>query len=150
MNFPVGNIISENDSPYSFENVLTKLEEKKFNGYIIQTISGNFIEEGILFFREGNMFACSVECKSVNKLFKGSEALNYFLNQTKGVGSFHIVELSRSQVDLITAFDEKLILTNKIALKDIPKMIPLTFKPFEAEVSESKLNLDDYGLGELK
>jgi acetylornithine/succinyldiaminopimelate/putrescine aminotransferase len=58
----------------------------------------------------------------IKKLIKGDEAFSYFFKQTKGKGFFHLVELSRSQVDLVTAFDEKLVLVNKIPLKDIPKL----------------------------
>ena len=62
-----------------------------------------------------------------------------------------MIELSRSQVDLVTAFDDKLLLVNKIPLKDIPKMIPDVYEPqFVEEVVESELDLDKYGLGELK
>ncbi len=151
MNFPVGSIVSKGDLPISFEDLAEHLFEKKFNGYVVQSVSANFLEEGVLFLREGNFFACCVECLGVKQLIKGDEALNYFLNQTKAKGVYHIIELGRSQIDLITAFDEKLILVNKIALKDIAKLIPITFEPlFKAPVEKDKLNLDDYGLGELK
>lgn len=151
MNFPVGKIVSKGSLPLSIVDLIEQCNQKKFNGYVIFSVLGNFIEEGVLFFRDGVNYAACVECMSVKKSIKGDEAFSYFLKQTKGKGFFHLVELSRSQVDLVTAFDEKLVLVNKIPLKDIPKLIPNVYEPqFRAEVVESRLDLDKYGLGELK
>ena len=86
MNFPVGEIVSKGSVPFNFFSFIEEYSKKKFNGYIIQSIYDNFIEEGVMFFREGELFACCVECMSLNKLIKGDEAFSYFLNQTKGKG----------------------------------------------------------------
>ncbi|MEK6959492.1 MAG: DUF2226 domain-containing protein [archaeon] len=131
-------------------DIATKLSSTAFNGYLIQSIKGHFLEEGVLFFREGAMFACIVECLKLEKNVKGKEALEYFLNQTKGKGYYQVVELTRSQVDLVTAFDEKILLGTEIPLKDLPKLVPITFvNKFEPEVRGQDL-LDSYGLGDLK
>ncbi len=151
MNFPVGKIVSKGALPLLIVDLLEQCNQKKFNGYVVISVLGNFVEEGILFFRSGEVYASSVECMSVKKLIKGDDAFNYFLKQTKGKGFFHLIELSRSQVDLVTAFDEKLVLVNKIPLKDIPKLISNEYEPlFKAEVMENVLDLDKYGLGELR
>jgi hypothetical protein len=151
MNFPVGKVVSKGAMPLSLVDLLEQCDQKKFNGYVIVSVLGNFVEEGVLFFRVGEVYACCVECMSVKKLIKGDDAFNYFLKQSRGNGFFHLIELSRSQVDLVTAFDDKLLLVNKIPLKDIPKMIPDVYEPqFVEEVVESELDLDTYGLGELK
>jgi hypothetical protein len=149
MNFPVGSIVLKGDVPFDFVSFAEKLSIKNFNGYIVQSVRKSFVEEGVLFFREGQICACIVECLAVQRVVKGEEALDFFLNQTKGEGFFQCIELTRSQVDLVTAFDEKL-LTNKIVLKELPKRIPSTFSP-KFERSEGKVSaLDSYGLGELK
>ncbi|MFA6268269.1 MAG: hypothetical protein WCW13_00215 [archaeon] len=149
MNFPVGPVISKGNVTYNITDVAGQLVSKSFNGYIIQSVRGDFIEEGALFFRDGEMIGCIVECLAVEKTLKGNEALPFFMNQTKGNGFYQCVSLVRSQVDLITAFDEKL-LVNKIALKELPRLIPLVFSP-KFERSESKVDsLQNYGLGELK
>ncbi len=149
MNFPVGNVVLKGDSPFDFSSAALKLSEKKFNGYVILTVKGNFIEEGAIFFREGEIVACMVECLVAEKSLKGNESLEYFFNQTRGLGYYHCVELTRSQVDLVTAFDEKL-LVSKIDLKGLPRMIPFAFSP-KFEGSEQKTDaLETYGLGELK
>jgi hypothetical protein len=149
LNFPIGNVIQKGDSPFDFSGVALKLNEKKFNGYVILTVKGNYIEEGAIFFREGEIVACTVECLVVGKNLKGNESLEFFYNQTRGLGYYHCVELTRSQVDLVTAFDEKL-LVSKIDLKGLPKTIPFAFSSkFEASEKQNDV-LETYGLGELK
>lgn len=149
MNFPVGAVLFKGEVPFDLVLTVQKLSEKKFNGYLILTVRGHFIEEGVLFFRDGEINASIVECLAIGSTIKGTEALDYFFNQTKGLGFYQCVELTRSQVDLITAFDEKL-LASKIVLKDLPKMIPIAFLPKFERTDEKKSALEAYGLGELK
>ncbi len=78
------------------------------------------------------------------------EALGQFMNQTRGKWLYQIVEMSRIQVDLITAFDEKMLLGQEIALKDVTKLIPSTFtEKFSAEESKQDV-FEAHGLGELR
>jgi len=149
MNFPVGTLISKGDLPNNINTLASELLGKKFNGYVIQTVKGEVIEEGALFFREGNLSACVVECLTLKQTFKGKEALGYFLNQTKGKGFFQIIELTRSQVDLVEAFDETIIL-HEINLKELPKLIPVTYTiNFKGEAKVENV-LERYGLSDLK
>ena len=150
MNFPVGKVISKAYLPVDLELVISELAKIKFNGYLIQTVKGECIEEGVLFFRDGVLNACFVECLSAKQTFKGNEAFSYFLNQTKGNGFFQTISLNRSQVDLVTAFDEKLLFKNKIALKELPKLIPVKFEDKFNVLSESSNVLDKYGLSGLR
>jgi hypothetical protein len=150
MNFPVGTVITKAPLPINFTTVAEKFESIGFNGYIIQSVKGQCIEEGVLFFRDGKMSACIVECLSLKQTYKGDEAISYFFNQTKGEGFFQSVELSRSQIDLVTAFDQKILLSNKISLKDLAKLIPSKFRE-NFELSDEKTDLlTSLGLGELK
>ena len=149
MNFPVGKIINKGNLPNDILAIATELAQKKFSGYIVQSVKGEIIEEGTLFFREGNLSACIVECSLLNQSHKGAEALNLFLNQTKGKGFFQVVELTRSQVDLVEAFDETLIL-REINLKALPKLIPVTYAiKFKGKAKIENV-LDRYGLSDLK
>ncbi len=149
MNFPVGGMLAKGSLPFDFMGLAQQLAERNFNGYLVQTVKSDLIEEGVLFFREGTIVACVAECLGSKKVVKGDEASSYFFNQTKGNGFFHVVELAKSQVDLVIAFDEKLLLS-KIDLKDIPKLIPIAFEPkFSIEKGDS-FSLENYGLGELK
>jgi len=150
MNYPAGLVVSKGPLPNDFSTIADQLVSKRFNGYVIQSIRSHYIEEGALFFRDGEFVACIAECLSVGKTFKGNEAIEFFLNQTRGKGFFQTVELTRSQVDLVTAFDEKILLVDKINLKDLPKLIPTVFSgKFEPEKKGENL-LESYGLGELR
>ena len=150
MNFPVGRVLRKGELPSDIVNVIQELSSASFNGYIIQSIKSWCIEEGALFFREGKPVASVVECISAKQLLKSNEALTEFLNQTKAKGYYHAVELSRSQVDLITAFDEKMLFSAEIALKDVTKSIPNKFAE-RFTVGESKSDVfEAYGLGALK
>ena len=135
--------------PFDLVGTIKSLQDKSFNGYIILAVRGSFIEEGVLFLRDGVITACVVECMGAEKMFKGDDALSYFANESKGTGFSQVVSLSRSQVDLVLAFDEKL-LVGKIDLKDIPKLIPSDFAPLFSRVVKQKNALDAYGLGDLK
>ncbi len=150
MNFPVGTVISKAPLPINFLVIAQEFNNRQFNGYIIQTVKGNCIEEGVIFFRNGEMIACVVECLTLKQTFKSNDALNYFFNQTKGEGFFQAVELTKSQVDLITAFDEKILLSNKISLKDLAKLIPDSFEAKFLVQNEKNDFLDRFGLGVLK
>jgi hypothetical protein len=150
MNFPVGEVISKSHLPITFEKIALELEKIRFNGYIIQTVESSVIEEGVLFFREGEFNSCIVECLAKEKTFKGDDAVPFFLNQTKGKGFFHTIQLTRSQVDLVTAFDEKLLLKNKLPLKNLPKIIPWSFEDKFIENGVDEDVLEKYGLSSLK
>jgi hypothetical protein len=149
LNFPVGDILGKGSIPIDFVSMAQDLSSKAFNGYLILSVKGNFVEEGIIFFKSGLIIGCIVECLAVERTLKGNDALEFFFNQTKGKGFFHLVELTRSQVDLITAFDEKL-LVNKIDLKELPKSIPSVFSVKFEKLLDSKSPLEVYGLSELK
>ena len=150
MNFPVGVVSIKGSLPKDLVDLVTQLNQRLLNGYIVLSIKAHYIEEGALLFKEGEMVASFVECMALGKSLKGREAFDAFLSQTKTNGFFQVVELTRSQVDLVTAFDEKLLLGSKIALKDLPKLIPNSFvSRFERSEKERSL-LDAYGLGELK
>jgi hypothetical protein len=149
LNFPVGSVLSKGDSPFDFVSKAWEFAEKQFNGYVILSVSGHYIEEGAVFFKEGELIGCIVECLAVGKTIKGVEALPYFYNETQGAGFYHCVELSKSQVDLVTAFDEK-ILVPKINLKELANSIPSAFSPKFERLEAQKSVLDTYGLGGLK
>lgn len=150
MNFPVGQVVSKAPLPIDFEVIFNEFQKRLFNGYVIQSVSGDCIEEGVIFFREGEIVACIVECLALKQTYKSSEALNYFFNQTKGIGFFQVIELTRSQVDLVTAFDEKMLITNKISLKDLANLIPNKFESKFLISDEKKDFFERFGLDGLK
>ncbi|MDD4250985.1 MAG: hypothetical protein PHX27_02225 [Candidatus ainarchaeum sp.] len=150
MNFPVGEVIAKAPLPVDIITVVTELQKINFNGYLIMSVMGSSFEEGVLFFREGDFCAGIVECENINKTFKGDASLDYIINQTIGKGFFQTVQLTRSQVDLITAFDEKLLFLNKINLKELPKLIPSMFRDNFVFLEKNEDVLGKYGLSSLK
>ena len=150
MNFPVGEVIAKAYLPVNFNTILSELEKINFNGYIIQSVKGSVIEEGALFFRDGKINACIIECLSANATLKGDGAFNQFLNETCGQGFFQTVKLTRTQVDLVTAFDEKILIKAEVNLKELAKLIPDSFKDkFNIPIEKEDI-LNKYGLGSLK
>lgn len=149
MNFPVGTVLSKGELPIDFVQKASELAQKSFNGYVVLAAYGHLVEEGAIFFREGEIIGLIVECLAAEKTIKGNEAKEYFFNETKGMGFYHCVELTRSQVDLIMAFDEK-ILGDKINLKELAKLIPSAFTPKFERTMAQKSALEAYGLGDLK
>jgi len=149
LNFPVGEVSGKGSAPFDFAEKAQELLSKSFNGYLVLSVRGHFVEEGAIFFKGGEIIGCIAECLAAERTLKGNAALEFFYNQTKGRGFFHLVGLTRSQVDLVTAFDEKL-LVNKIDLKELPKLLPSVFSvKFEKQINE-KSALEAYGLSELK
>jgi hypothetical protein len=150
MNFPVGEVIAKAYLPVNFNTIFSELAKINFNGYIIQSVKGSVIEEGVLFFRGGIFNACIVECLSAGITLKGDEAFNYFLNETLGRGFFQTVKLTRTQVDLVTAFDEKILMKTEVNLKELVKLIPDRFgDKFNIPIEKEDI-LNKYGLSSLK
>ncbi|MDD3159918.1 MAG: hypothetical protein PHQ98_03055 [Candidatus ainarchaeum sp.] len=143
MNFPVGKLIKSSTAPFDFQSIFTELLAKSFNGYLIISIYSNCLEESICFFKSGQIVGCLTEIMQLNKVIKGDESINYFFNQTRGQGSYQLVELTKSQIDLIIAFDEKLkVNLEKDFLKKIPNQFVLKF-----DLSNQKVDLfNKYGL----
>lgn len=150
MNFPVGPVVMKGATPYDVTSTIGEFGAKAFNGYIIQTIDAGSIEEGILFIRDGKLLASVVESLTAKKTLKSMEAFKHFLNQTRGRGFYQVVELSRSQVDLVTAFDEKMLIGQEIALKDVTKLIPNIFTDKFATGETKQDIFEAHGLGGLK
>jgi hypothetical protein len=150
MNFPVGRVVMKGELPSNIYLTIQELVNSGFNGYIIQSIKSWCVQEGVIFFRDGKVIASIVECSFVKKNLKGDEAFLEFLNQTLVKGYYQIVELSRSQIDLIIAFDQKLLFSKEIVLKDVTKLIPNKFIERFSFDDTKKDVFGAYGLGALR
>jgi hypothetical protein len=138
MNFPVGEIMAKEFLPDDIQKIILDLNKKNFSGYIVQSVSESCFEEGVLFFKEGELLGAVTECKEAGNELKGNEAFVQFLNQTKGRGYYQIVKLTESQVDLVVAFDKKILMGSKINLKGLPKLIPSKFEDKFTKQSEKQ------------
>lgn len=140
MNIPVGEIVEENIalSEVKFEEKLLKLSKEAFTGYLVLTVEGRSgIEEGLLLFKGGLAVGAIYEYVKFKKMFYGDNALEQLLNAVLAeFGVMDIVGLSRQQVDLIIAFNEKVELRKPLSQKEITKIIP---KQYQVAVAEKAL-----------
>ena len=127
MNLPVGNVIKEgvNLKDVKFKNIISTLIKESFTGYIILTVEGySGIEEGMLLFRKGNMIGSIFDYSKFEVTVYGDSASEHVFNASQaGFGLFDICALSIQQVDLVTAFNEKVKLDTHITTKNLNKFI---------------------------
>ena len=115
MNIPVGTI-EEQRTAFSKSNPFEKLAgllKIGFDGYLIATVEGaSGLEEGLLLIRGKEITGAVFEALRVNKQLFGTEALRLVFNLLMArKGIFDVNRLSRQQIDLIIAFNAKLVLT---------------------------------------
>ena len=130
MDFPVGSVVEQlqETKTSDFSQKLSVLQQQNFTGYIVETIDGVYgLEEGMLFMKQGQVIACLHRFESNGYELRGQEALQFFFNGARATGFFDVVQLSNQQIDLVTAFDEKLLLTQQLDLKDLTKLIPVAY-----------------------
>lgn len=140
MNYPVGELVEQGIALEQFKLLpkLGELNSLDFDGYIVLTIDGIAgIEEGVLFLRKGVAVGAAYEYLKFGKTVFGEEALRRFLNAYKArQGILDVCKLSRQQVDLIIAFDERIALEQRLAAKDLSKLTP---KEYNSSLAESAL-----------
>lgn len=91
-----------------------------FNGYIVITIEGYAgIEEGVFLFKAGNIIGALYEYTNFDIMVYGDFALQQAFNAAAAdFAVFDLCELSKQQVDLIVAFNEKIQIQQAIQQKD--------------------------------
>jgi len=107
-------------------NKIISLVKSSFTGYLICTIKGYMgIEEGVLLFRQGAIIGSFYDYINKDKELLGEDALKRAFNcllAPKGI--IDVVALTGQQLDLITAFQEKILIKNPIDLKRASKTVP--------------------------
>jgi len=143
MNIPIGAVEKEHldfaeTAPFS---LLKQLMGKGFNGYIVATIEGiTGLEEGLLMIRENVVVGAVFDALRVNKQTYGVPAIRLVFNLLKAKkGVFDVNKLSKQQIDLIMAFNEKIKLAKDINVSMISKLEPAAYRP---EVVSKELALD--------
>ncbi len=131
MNLPVGEIVEQglDLSELAVRELLESFVGRGFSGYIVNTVSGHSgVEEGLLLFRQGVLAGSFFEYMSNGSTFFGDYSLQHVFNSfaaEKGV--VDIVSLSMQQVDLITAFNEKLKVSVEFSKKTFSKYFVKTY-----------------------
>ncbi|MFA4855009.1 MAG: DUF2226 domain-containing protein [archaeon] len=162
MNIPVGTI-EEQRKAFSESNPFEKLAgllRTGFDGYLIATIEGvSGLEEGLLLIRDKEITGAVFEALRINKQLFGPEALRLVFNLLRAKkGVFDVNRLSRQQIDLIIAFNEKLVLSKPLDESLLLKLEPSSYQPalvskaFEIELESTDSRhglLEKMGLGSI-
>ncbi len=143
MNIPVGRVEQEHVS-FSEAEPFAKLEQllkSGFNGYLVATIEGiSGLEEGLLMMRESLVVGAVFDALRVKKQVYGVPALRLVFNLLKAQkGVFDLSMLSKQQIDLIMAFNEKIKLPKPIDLDALKRLKPASYR---AEVVSKELAVD--------
>ena len=113
MNLPAGTPLKTGleVANVEFYALLKELDKLKFNGYVCLTVAGEKgFEEGAQIFDDGKPVASVYEYYKYRKTYYGEEAFNRVLNAAVAKeGIIDVFELSKEQVHLILAFNEKAI-----------------------------------------
>jgi hypothetical protein len=155
MNIPVGEVKLQR-KPFSesspFEAIVGLLKNG-FDGYIVATIEGaSGLEEGLLLLRGREIIGAVFEALRINKQLSGVESLRLVLNLLKAKkGVFDVNALSRQQIDLIIAFNEKLVLPKPLGESLLLKLEPSSYQPeLVSKALEIELEAMDSRHGLLK
>lgn len=112
MNIPQGKPILKNTAlkGINYQNMLTDLINKKFNGYICITIKDIFgIEDSVIILEDGIIKGAYHNFIDKSKDIFGDDALKIFMsNITANIGTIEIYSLSKEQTELVLTFNDKL------------------------------------------
>lgn len=109
--------------------VLVNMITKGFSGYVISTVEGTSgIEQGMLLFKKGEVNGAYYEFISQGIEVSGDSAVRLVLNSFLAKnGVIDINALTIQQIDLITAFQEKMLISENINTKKLNKIYPEKF-----------------------
>jgi hypothetical protein len=163
VNIPVGEIIEENVSlkDVNIGKKLSELMNEKVTGYIVLTVEGRSgIEEGLGIIKDGILIGGIYEYIRFGKIIYGDTAMAQLLNS--GLAEFGVMDigrLSKQQIELIIAFNERIELKNKLSQKELLSAMPKKYNAGSAETElvkglkkkESKFDiLKRIGLGGVR
>jgi hypothetical protein len=163
MNLPVG-AAKETGLQLSQEGLsqtALALSREGFTGYLVLTIEGvKGVEEAVLFFKGFEIIGTIYEFSRYNKTIYGDEAFKLSLNAGAAEhGVMDVYSLTKQQLDLVLAFNNKILLRAPVGIRTLHSH---KVKAFKSELSEkyltgliqkkhSKLEvLKRFGLGRLK
>ncbi|HLC36414.1 MAG TPA: DUF2226 domain-containing protein [archaeon] len=144
MNLPVGTPKIQGKKVDGFKLIESSTDylNQNFTGYIVMTIeAGNGLEEGILFFKKGEIVASIYEFSKHELILYGDKAVNLSFNAGAALkGIVDVYALTTQQIDLVTAFNEKTLLSEKIGLDKIRNFKVSFFNEKLAEESLKKVS----------
>ncbi|HLD58644.1 MAG TPA: DUF2226 domain-containing protein [archaeon] len=137
MDLPFGELMEKNLllKQSNIREKIVSLLEKQFSGYLVLTVEGiSGFEEGAILVHQNNVIGAVFDYLRFDKKLFGEEALPHFFNACRAErGIFDIIALSKQQIELIIAFNEKIELRTRLSSKEMAKAIPEKFNPALAE-----------------
>ena len=135
MGNPVGGNMELNRA--DFQKLLLKFKKLQINGYVvIDIMTNNGAEEGILLFNSGDVIAAQYEYLNQEKIVDGDDALPLVLNASTSPGFFNFYEFASKDVELAKSFNKQQLLSKLPVAEDIAAMIPDTFQESELKKEE--------------
>ncbi len=130
---------------------------QSLTGYAAIAINtGNGLEESIFLFKNGSIVGCAYEIVPRETEWFGQNALPLCFNAAScPQGVLDVVSLSGAQLDLVTAFNNSILLQEPISKNSLDKWIPrkfdstLSMKTISGNnaISEKKETFERFGLG---
>jgi len=140
MNLPVGEAIEQGIKLSEFDEkaTLEMLTGKMFSGYVIVTIEGfKGLEEGVLLLKKGNIVGAMYEYMKHEITVLGDPSVSRVFNAFAAKdGIAEIYSLSTQQVDLVTAFNDKIKTSKEIGKRDISRYL---IKSYDTTFAEKTL-----------
>ncbi len=152
MDLPAGQKLEEGlkTEDIKAESKIIALIKSNFTGYLICTIKGYAgIEEGVILFKQGTIIGAFYDYINKDKELLGANAIERAFNcllAKKGI--IDIVALTSQQIDLITAFQEKILLKEPMDIKKVSRAIPSKYsehyakQALEGSKAEEKTRFD--------
>jgi len=148
MELPIGNPIGTdmNLGKADFTKLVPKFEGLKLNGYLVMDLlTNNGVEEGLLLFNNGKITGCSYNYLNKNKIINGDKALELTMKACAGRGVFDLYELDSKSIELAKTFNKDILISkdtdNAKALNLIPKVFEETY--LEKEKAPKKLPAEE-------
>jgi hypothetical protein len=140
MNLPVGAVKEKGIALPSFrvKEKFIALMNESFTGYAVLTLEGfQGIEEGVTFFKKGSLVAVIYEYAKQDAVFYGDLAIAQLWNGYGAqYGIIDIYTLTAQQFDLVSAFNEKILLSTPLNNDELNK---LDIAPYNQDVGEKAL-----------
>lgn len=143
MNLPVGEMVKQavNLKDFDYRKEMANLFDKGFSGYLVTTIEGfDGIEEGVLLLKKGDLVGTLYEYTNYAITIFGDIALPQVFNGLAAdYGVIDVCALTNQQVDLVTAFNDKVKLSKPVNKKGIAKYFRNKFSTEYAEKALSEV-----------
>ncbi len=109
--------------------IVSNMISKGFTGYVICTIENlNGVEQGFIIFKKGQISGAYYEFVTHAVEVSGDPAVRLVLNSFLArSGIIDINALTTQQIDLITAFQEKILTSEAIDARKLQKIYPRAF-----------------------